>query len=156
MKHIFSVGISLMILTGICPAQDSLHLVIPKTSYEKNESVMAQWNSKQYFLKKRNSLNATAWVLLCTGAIFSIGGSMQYENAIHSNDRNRLNKEIGGAVLTVAGSTMVIASVPIFIKAGYYERKVVDMSANLQFQPSQPGLAIKQYPAISLRISLKS
>jgi hypothetical protein len=141
-------------LTGLCQAQDSLHMVTPKTSYEKNESVMAQWNSKEYFLKKRNSLHATAWMLLCTGAIFSVGGSMQYENAIHSNDRNRLNKEIGGAVLAVAGSAVAIASVPIFIKAGYYERKVVDMSANLQFEPCLPGLAIKQYPAIGLRISL--
>jgi hypothetical protein len=82
-----------------------------------------------------------------------VTGTIIYENAYH-DDWDQVGNVLGGAFLMAAGSAMVITSVPIFIRSGYYKRKAVDISANLKFEPYQSGLAIKRYPAIGLSISL--
>lgn len=154
MKQLFSVSISLIILSGICRAQDSLHISIPKTSTEKNKFFMPQQNSKEYYLEKRSKLNTTAWVLLSVGAVIGATGTMLYEHAAQTNEWEQVGNEFGGVFLMAVGSAMVITSVPIFIRAGYYKRKAMDISANLKFEPYQSGLAMKRLPAIGLSISL--
>ena len=62
MKQLFSVSIIFFIFTGICRAQDSLHVITPNTSAEKNKFYMPRENSKEYFLEKGSKLNTTAWV----------------------------------------------------------------------------------------------
>ena len=153
MKRIFTGSICFAILTGMCHAQDSLQFALPNASYETNHPDRAQWSTREYYLKKRNNLNTTGWMLLGVGAVLSIGGSRQYENAIHSPDRN-LNDEIGGAVCAVVGTAMVVASVPVLVSSGYYNKKVVKMTADFKIEPCQSGVAVKQYPAVGLRISL--
>jgi hypothetical protein len=153
MKHIISVGISVALLTGVCRGQDNTNLALTKTLSEKNESVIAQLNTREYYLERRNKLNSTAWMLLGVGTVLTIGGSLQYENAIHLHDRN-LNEEIGAAVLTVGGTAMVIASIPCFVSSRMYNKKLMNMTANLKIESYQSPASIKQYPAIGLRISL--
>lgn len=129
-------------------------MITPKASTEKNKYYIPQQNSKEYFLEKRNKLNTAGWVLLGGGVTMGIIGTILYENAYHSEDWYQTGNVFGGVFLMTIGSAMVITSVPIFIRAGYYKRKAIDMSASLQFEPYQSGLAMKSYPAIGLRISL--
>ena len=145
--------LGLFIFTGMCQAQDSLHLASPKTSTEKNKFHMPEKNSKEYYLEKGNNLKTTAWVLLGAGAVMGITGTIIYEKN-HNDNLNEVGNELGGVFLIAAGSAMVITSVPIFIRSGYYKRKALDISANLKFEPYQSGLAIKRLPAIGLTISL--
>jgi hypothetical protein len=154
MKQLFSVTISLIILTGICRAQDSLHIATPKTSTEKNKFYMPQQNSKEYYLEKQSKLNTTAWVLLGIGTAMGVTGTILYEHAAQANEWDQMGNEFGGVILMAAGGAMVITSVPIFIRAGYYKRKAMDISASLKIEPYQSGLAMKHYPAIGLSISL--
>ncbi len=154
MKQLFSVTIGFFIITNICRAQDSLHIVVPKTSTEKNTFYMPQPNSKEYYLEKQSKLNTTAWVLLGIGAAMGVTGTIIYENVAHKNELDQVGNEFGGVFLMVAGSAMVVTSVPIFIRSGYYKRKAMDLSANLKFEPYQSGVAMKSFPAIGLRISL--
>lgn len=83
-----------------------------------------------------------------------VAGIIVYEHAREGEDIDQTRPAFAGIGLMAAGSAMVIASVPIFIRSGYYKRKVLDMSAGLKFEPYQSGLAIKNYPAIGLSISL--
>jgi len=154
MKQQFLAIISLFVLTGICRAQDSLHIPSPKTSKEKDQFFTPAKNSREYYVEKESKLNTAGWVLLGGGMAMGIAGTILYVNANHADNWNELGNEWGGVFLMIAGSAMVITSVPIFIRSGYYKRKAMDISANLKFEPYQSGLAMKSYPAIGLRISL--
>ena len=83
-----------------------------------------------------------------------VTGTILYEHAAQTNEWNEVGNEFGGVFLMAAGGAMVVTSIPIFIRAGYYKRKAMDVSANLKFEPYQSGLAMKRFPAIGLRISL--
>ncbi len=56
---------------------------------------------------------------------------------------------IWGYFSITAGSAMVITSVPVFIRSGYYKRKAMDMSASIKLEPYQSGLAVKHFPSMS-------
>jgi hypothetical protein len=154
MKHLLSTIIGLFILTGFCKAQDSLHTVTPKSSLDKSKFSVPENNSKEYFESKRNRLNTTAWVFLGTGVVLGVVGIITYDNANHGNNWGETGSLFSGIGLMVTGGALTVASVPIFIRAGYYKSKAMSMSANLKFEPYQSGVAVKQYPAIGLRISL--
>jgi hypothetical protein len=154
MKQLFSTIIFLCFITAICKAQDSLHIISPKTSVQKNLYDMPQTNSKEYFLEKESKLNTAAWVLLGAGTVMAITGTIIYEHAIHNENWDEVGNTFGGVFLIVAGSAMVVTSIPIFIRSGYYKRKALNMSAALKFEPYQSGLAMKHYPAIGISISL--
>jgi hypothetical protein len=154
MKQLFLVTIGLFIITNMCRAQDSLRIAVPNSSTEKNKFYMPKQNSKEYYLEKQSKLNTTAWVLLGIGAAMGVTGTILYENAAHANEWDQVGNEFGGIFLIAAGSAMVVTSVPIFIRSGYYKRKAMDLSANLKFEPYQSGVAMKSFPAIGLRISL--
>ena len=115
---------------------------------------MPQKNSKEYYLQKSSTLNSTGWVLLGIGVVSGVTGTIIYANTHNSVGWNQLNNEIGGGFLIVAGSALVVTSIPIFIRAGYYKNKAMDMSAILKFEPYLSGIAIKQYPAIGVNIRL--
>ena len=155
MKQLFTFTASILFLMGICQAQDSLHNSSPNASIQKNPYTMPQVNSKEYFLEKRSSLNTTAWVLLGVGVTLGTVGTIMYENSINTDGGwNQVTNAWGGAVMMVAGSALVITSVPIFIRAGYYKRRAMDMSASLKLEPYQSGLAVKHFPSIGLSIRL--
>jgi uncharacterized membrane protein len=154
MKQLFSAFTCLLILTGICRAQDSLHITTPKASTGKNQFYTPAINSKEYCLEKHSKLNTTAWVLLSAGVVMGVTGTIIYENAYHNDGWDQMGNVFGGSFLMIAGSALVITSVPIFIRSGYYKRKAMDLSASLKFEHYQSGLAMKSYPAIGLRISL--
>jgi hypothetical protein len=154
MKHLFASIISFFILIGICRSQDSLHMMSPHPSLEKDKFYMPDKNSKEFFQAKHNKLNTTGWVLLGTGVGLGVAGIITYDHVNHGNDWEEAGNVFGGIILMVTGSALTIASVPVFIRAGYYNRKAMSMSANLKFEPYQSGVAVKQYPAIGLRISL--
>jgi len=154
MKHLISTIIGLFILTGICKAQDSLHKANPGSPSGKYKYYSPENNSKEYFESKHNKLNTTAWVFLGTGVTLGVVGIIMYDHANHADNWGDTDNLFGGIGLMVTGSALTVASVGIFIKAGYYKRKALNMSANLKFEPYQSGIAVKQYPAIGLRISL--
>jgi hypothetical protein len=154
MKQLFSSLILLFLLSGICRAQDSLHMVEPKSSMGKNPYMMPLKDSKEYYIQKRNKLNRTGWVLLGTGVVMGVTGTIIYGNTHNGDGWDQLSYEFGGVFLMVAGSALVITSVPIFIRAGYYKNKALDMSASLKIEPYQSGLAMKHYPAIGISIRL--
>ena len=115
---------------------------------------MPREDSKEYFLEKRSKLNTTAWVLLGIGAAMGVTGTILYEHAAQTNEWDQVGNEFSGVLLMAAGGAMVVTSIPIFIRAGYYKRKAMDVTANLKFEPYQSGLAMKRFPAIGLSISL--
>jgi hypothetical protein len=154
MKPLFLSLASLFIFTCFCRAQDSLHTTTPNPSFEKNKFLMPDKNSKEFLEGKHNKLNTTGWILLGTGVALGVTGIIIYDHANKAGDWGASDNLFGGVFLMIAGSALTIASVPVFIKAGYYKRKAMNMSANLRFEPYQSGVAIKQYPAIGLKISL--
>jgi hypothetical protein len=154
MKQLFFLVFVLFCMSRICRAQDSLHISTPKTSTEKNMYSMPQKNSKDYYLEKANKLNTSAWVLLSAGVVSGVAGIIIYDNTHNVNGWNQVSYAFGGVFLMIAGSALVVTSIPIFIRAGYYKNKALDMSAILKFEPYLSGVTIKQYPAIGVRFRL--
>jgi hypothetical protein len=65
--------------------------------------------------------------------------------------------EAGADFLIIAGASMVVTSIPLFITAGKYKRKALEMSANLKVESRQDlyqaSVSMKYYPAVGVRIS---
>jgi hypothetical protein len=154
MKPLFSTVIFLCLLSAVCQAQDSPHNTSPKPLTQKNPYDLSQTYTKEFYLEKESKLNTAAWVLLSAGTVMGITGTIIYEHAIHNENWDEVGNTFGGVFLIVAGSAMVVTSIPIFIRSGYYKKKALNMSANLKFEPYQSGLAMKHYPAIGISISL--
>jgi hypothetical protein len=123
MKQLFSVTISLFIITGICRAQDSLHIAVPKTSTEKNKFYMPSRTQKNTILKSRSKLNTTAWVLLGIGTTMGVTGTILYENAAHANEWDQVGNEFGG-VFDGCRRSYGYNQCSHFIRAGYYKENL--------------------------------
>jgi len=133
-------------------AQDSLQHNNLNAPTGKHQSYNPWIYSKAYCQEKSRSLNTAAWVLAGTGAVMGIAGLVVYENSLREDSWNELGNSFGGVILVAAGSAMVITSVPIFIRAGYYNKKALNMSAVMKLEPYQKGLAVQHFPAIGLSI----
>jgi len=155
MKQLFTFVASILLMTGICQAQDSLHNTSPGVPIEKKQYTIPQKDSKEYFLEKGSKLNRTGWVLLSVGSVLGVTGTIIYVNSIHSKGGwDQLGNEYGGAFLILAGSSLVLTSIPVFIRSGYYKRKALNMSASFKLEPYQSGLSVKHFPSVGVSIRL--
>jgi uncharacterized membrane protein len=154
MKKLITFTAGLLFMMAICKAQDSLHNVSPNNSIKGNQYAIPDMNSREYFMEKGSKLNTTAWVLLGVGATLGTTGLILYENAHNQNDWENVSNTFSGIFLIAAGSALVVTSVPIFIRSGYYKRKGLDMSASIKLEPYQSGVALKHYPSVGLSIRL--
>jgi hypothetical protein len=153
MKQLVSFIASLLFIMGICQAQDSLHNISPNASIEKKQSAIPQINSKEYFLAKSSKLNTTGWVLIGVGAVLGTTGIIIY-NKNKNGTLDQLGNTYGGVLLTIVGGAMVVVGIPLVIRSGYYKRKAMAMTATLNLENYQSGLAIKHFPSIGLSIRL--
>jgi hypothetical protein len=154
MKQLIILSAGLLFMLGFCQAQDSLNHISPNAPIPKKQYAIPDVNSKEYYLERGSKLNTTAWVLLGVGATLGATGFIIYQNNHNQNDWENLGNTFSGIFLIAAGSALVITSVPIFIRSGYYKSKALNLSASLKLEPYQAGLALKRYPSIGLSIRL--
>ena len=143
---------SLFIILESTQAQDSLRSMQPNVWLKKTQPSLPQKYSKEYFQEKASSLNTTAWVLLGAGAVVGGIGLSVYENSTRTSTWELLGASFGGEFLMAAGSALVVTSVPIFIRSGYYKNKAMNISATMNLEPCQSGLAMRSFPSVGLRI----
>ena len=113
---------------------------------------------KEYYLRKSSKMNTAGIILLCAGTALTVGGIIVYNDAMNSEDwGDGLVNGAGGYIAIVAGSAMVITSIPILIVAGSNKRKAMEMSGSLNLQPyrqlADHGLATNFVPSIGLKLS---
>jgi len=154
MKQLFIFTASLFFILGVCQAQDSLNHISPNAATPKKQYAVPDFNSKEYCLERASKLNTTAWVLLGVGVTLGTTGFIVYQNTHNQDDWENVGNTFSGIFLIAAGSALVITSVPIFIRSGYYKSKALNFSASLKLEPYQAGLALKRYPSIGLSIRL--
>ena len=151
MKKLFTFTVCILFMTGICQAQDSLHSVPPNNSMEQKSYSTPQVNSKDYFLAKSSRMQTTGWVLIGVGAALGVSGYFIYQNNQDAS-LDHLGDIYAGYFAMIGGSVMVAVGIPVLIKSGYYNRKAMAMSASINIERYQSGLAVKQFPAVGLNI----
>lgn len=145
---------SLFFILGSSQAQDSLRSVQPNVWLEKTQHSLPQNYSKEYFQEKASSLNTTAWVLLGAGVVVGGIGLIVYENSLRTNGWDQFGASFEGGIIIIAGSALVITSIPIFIRSAYYKNRAMEISAMMELEPYQSGLALKHFPSIGLHFQL--
>jgi len=119
--------------------------------------------SAEYLAIKSSKLKSAGWVLCSLGTVLGVSGLIVYEKNLHSTySLNQLGDALlntaGAEILMIAGSTMVLISIPVFISSGQYKKKALNMSASLKLVPSQElsqtGMSLKHYPAVGISIRL--
>jgi hypothetical protein len=153
MKKLLIFTASLIFTLTICNAQDSLHSVSPNTSMEKKYYTNPEINSKEYFLAKSSRMNTTGWLLVGVGATLGVTGYFIYQNN-KNGDLNQLDDTYAGYLAIIGGTAMVAVGIPVLIKSGYYKRKAMAMTASINLEPCQLGLAVKHFPTIGISIHL--
>lgn len=163
MKQTIFFFVSCLLIMKTSRGQDSLQ---HNSTNQLNETYKPQHHldfSSEYLLNKSNKLKSTGWTLISVGAVLSAAGLIWYENTL--NQEYTLN-QFGDAILNtrgprllmVAGGTMMLISVPLFIQAGHYKNKSLQMASTLKLEQSrelsQSGISMKQYPSLGLKIQL--
>jgi hypothetical protein len=150
-----------LLFTQTSNSQDSLHMFNSKVPNAVGKAAAGSQYTSEYYALKSSKLKTTGWILFSIGTVLGVTGEIlneSYKRKVYHLDQlgDALGDEYGAALLIIAGSSMVITSVPIFIRAGYYKRKSLDMSASFNLESSQElsqsGLSMKRYPAVGIRI----
>jgi hypothetical protein len=140
-------------------AQDSLNAK-PNLSKSQNYARSnPSNNTREYYLQKSNRMKTAGWILLGVGSALTIGGIIVYNDAMNSEDWvNGIYNGAGGYIAIIAGSAMVVTSIPILIVAGNNKKKAMELSSSLKLEPYQQiheaSLATQWVPSISFRLSL--
>jgi hypothetical protein len=152
----------LALITIILPAsqaQDSLKAKPNLSKAPENDFPNHPTHNQDYYLKKSSRMNTAGLVLLGLGSALTIGGVIVYNDAMNSeNWGDGLVNGAGGYLAIVAGSAMVITSIPVLIVAGHNKKKAMELSSSIQLQPYQQirevSLATNWVPSLSLKLRL--
>lgn len=112
------------------------------------DPVFVPGTTKQDYLKKSKAQKTTAWVLLGTGTLSVLVGSIEV-NPNYGESTNRPYLVVGGLVL-------IGASIPCFIASGRNRKKAAALSLSNQLVPqmNKGEMVNRAAPSIHLRISL--
>jgi hypothetical protein len=163
MKQIilFFVTLLLVLETGL--AQDIQQNIAPGHSLKSFKAPAPAKYSYEYYAVKSSKFRTTGWVLFSMGTVLGVTGLIVYENHLHQGyNWDELGEAIvnsaGAELLMVAGTTMVLVSIPVFISSWHYKKKALSMTASLKFEPYQEsyqtGIIQNHYPALGLTIRL--
>ena len=102
------------------------------------------------YLKKSKHQKTAAWILLGSGGLFAILGSVQTNPDYGESDQT------GRTILLVTGLTTIAVSVPLFIASSKNKKKAMSVSFKNEKTPQlvETGLVYKYAPALTLKIAL--
>ena len=160
MKNIISILITGLFMLEAAMAQETPPRFIPNTSFEKDKAFHSKPKTADYFLQKSSDLQNSAGKLACIGAVLGVSGLLLHEAG--NNSQNQMGAAEfytgGGMFLLLAGTSLIVISIPLYFESVHYKNKAMAMNASLGFQSfhdlNKTGLVLKQYPAFSLKINL--
>jgi hypothetical protein len=144
-------------------AQDSLQSITTGPSFKTSVFPPPVKYSHEYYAVKSSKFRTTGWVLLSLGTVLGVTGLIVYENHLHQGYNwdelgDAIVNSAGAELLMIAGSTMVLVSIPVFISSGHYKKMALSLSASLRLEPYhelyQTGIARNHYPALGITIRL--
>jgi hypothetical protein len=155
-KYFFTLallGLSLITLR----AQDTLKAKPDLSKAPNNSRSNSSIYTQEYYLKKSQRMNTTAWVFLGAGTACLIGGIIVYNDAMKSDDFGEtIVNGVGGEAAIIVGSALMVTSIPLFIVAGSNKKKAMQMTGALRLVPYQElqatGMVNRNVPSISLKI----
>lgn len=120
-------------------------LFVAMQSFGQNPSL-----SKGDYLQKSKNQKKTGWILLGGGAAMAVVGAIIFEE---SDDWSSIDT---GGFMMLGGAAAGLTSIPFFISSAKNANKAATISFNYQkaYFPQQNTFAVKQQPAITLRIPL--
>src|SRR5450631_527706 len=127
MKQVLYFIIAMLLIAETSQAQDSLHFVMPNPATKSlNDRVPLKYSANYYMMKSSKSRTA-GWVLLSVGTVMGVTGLIVYEHNLHTEYNlnqfgDAIANSVGAEFLVVAGSTMVLVSVPLFITSAHYRK----------------------------------
>jgi uncharacterized membrane protein len=163
MKQIILIFVVLFVVLESSRAQDSIRNIAPGPSFKLYKTAPPAKFSYEYYIVKSNKFKTTGWVLAGLGTVLGVTGLIIYENHLHQEYTwDELGDEIansaGAELLMIAGSTMVLVSIPVFITSLHYKKKALNMSASLKLESYheiyQTGITQNHYPALGITIRL--
>ena len=113
--------------------------------------------TKQDYLKKSKRQKAAAWILVSSGAFFTLLGSIELNFAgSDSIDGTDPTKKSAKTIFKVIGLTAVGVSIPFFISAAKNKKKAMALSFKNEISPQiyKTGFVYKPVPSLTLKISL--
>ncbi|MDO9037397.1 MAG: hypothetical protein Q7U59_03510 [Lutibacter sp.] len=124
-------------------------LFVALQSFGQNPSL-----SKEDYLQKSKSQKKTGWILLGAGTVIAVVGTISMSNQDFWSSDNSGYDTAG--FLMLGGLAVGLASIPFFISSAKNANKAASISFNYQkaYFPQQNTFAVKQQPAITLRIPL--
>lgn len=142
----------------------SMLLIVSASSFSQQINSSAAL-TKQDYLQKSKKQKTAAWLLLGSGTVMMITGSIIWSNAV---EETITNDPIGifyapytttkGTGLTAAGLLVSAGSIPLFIASGKNKRKAMNASAFFKMETipviQRPAFVPNTYPAVSLKIGL--
>lgn len=95
---------------------------------------------KEYYKKRSYQDESRRWAMLSTGA-----GMAGFGIALYSTNQDNENPTVTalGMIATMTGARLIIGSIPSFMVAAHYKRKMLKASFGLKFSHGAPGLALK-------------
>lgn len=124
----------------------SLLLTITLTISGQQDPIFVPGTTKEDYLKKSKNQKTTAWVLLGTGSLSVLLGSIEV-NPDYGDATNRPFLVIGGLVL-------IGASIPCFIAAARNKKKAAAISFRNQFVPQINNGSLVNRPVHSLNLKI--
>jgi cytochrome c biogenesis factor len=125
-------------------------MVVAVAAQSKSDSIL----TADAYLEKSKRLKSTGAVMVGVGIAATVMGIVMAHNAhVDDNPLSYLNK-LPGQMLIVAGVTTALCSIPIYIKAGKYQRQAAALSIGNRniISPFQSGFIASSQPTITLSI----
>lgn len=163
MKPIIILLIPVFFIMQKTHAQDSPKQFAPDPIYKSDKNQRPEKYSLEYYTVKARKHNTAGWILFGLGTAMGVGGYISYEHSLHQEYNwdqmgDAIVNSYGSAFLMVAGSTMVLISIPVLISSWHYKKMALRMSASLKMETghelNQSGMISNHYPAIGVTIRL--
>jgi len=163
MKKIILFFLTLFSAFETTLAQDRLHNITTSPSFKTVSLSPPVKYSHEYCAVKCSKFRTTGWVLLSLGTVLGVTGLIVYENHLHQDYNwdelgNAMVNSAGAELLMIAGSSMVLVSIPVFISSWHYKKMALSFSASLRLEQHhelyQTGIARNHYPALGISIKL--
>lgn len=163
MKQIILFLLIAVLSTETTTAQDSLRPKPHASTLQKDFPGMIDKGSPEYYFQKSAKAKTAGWILLSVGSVLAVGGIIEYNDAMSreytwSNWDEGMVNTAGAEFAIIAGTSMVVTSIPLFLVSHSLNKKGMRASASFNFQPyqelHQANLATKYMPSLSFRINL--
>jgi hypothetical protein len=141
-------------------AQDTAAGKPISSEYRKNRPNFFKEKNQAYYEHKFKTKQTGAWVLLIGGAAIGAVGYFVYNSNANKTSSdldgviNDSFNSAGGLIAMYAGGFMITGSVPLFISAGHYKKKIINTTASLGLQHApelvRDEIAYVPFPSLSL------